>query len=104
MVFAATWSLKALHPLLAHHDHAEHPVCEISDAQQGTHLHDERYAGDDDCSICAFVLATPAVQPAVLPLPHAVLPFVAATVAYHVPWLSKGSADLTRRRGPPCLC
>lgn len=102
LIFASMWSLKVGHALLAHHEHAEHPVCEAATDHHGAHLHDERYAGED-CSLCAFVLAVPEVfSISVLISPVAQLPDSMQPSLYETPH-SKTVFDTTTLRGPPAI-
>ena len=85
---------------MAHHEHADRPSCEVATNHQGTHLHDERYAGED-CSLCAFVLAIPDVfSISVLISPAAQLPDTAQQMLYenrHIHTVF----DTISLRGPP---
>ncbi|MBK9338936.1 MAG: hypothetical protein IPM98_21320 [Lewinellaceae bacterium] len=58
LVFLMSLTLKTGHLLLLHHDHQDIPTCEAGHDSHTAHLHDERY-NPDDCSICAFLFATP---------------------------------------------
>lgn len=90
------------HALLAHHDHADRPTCYVATDHDGTHLHDERYAGED-CSLCAFVLAVPDVfSISVLVRPAASLPHMAPTMLYETRH-DKTAFDTTDLRGPPAI-
>ena len=96
------WSLKVGHALLAHHEHAEHPVCEAATDHHGAHLHDERYAGED-CSLCAFVLAVPDVfSISVLVSTAASLPPATSPMLYETRH-DKTAFDTTDLRGPPAI-
>ncbi|MBC7775143.1 MAG: hypothetical protein H7246_06855 [Phycisphaerae bacterium] len=103
LLFTAFWSLKTVHVLvLHHHNPSEHPVCELAHDQQGTHIHDERWASEN-CSLCAFVVSASdsfslPVFPALLPK----LPESESPVFYLAPAFSKKACDSTMRRGPPC--
>ncbi|MCC6280242.1 MAG: hypothetical protein IT262_06575 [Saprospiraceae bacterium] len=99
-VFVAMWSLKMGHALLAHHEHADRPTCEVATEHQGTHLHDERYAGED-CSLCAFVLAIPDVfSVSALISPAAQMPDSAQPLLFENPYIQT-AFDTTTLRGPP---
>ncbi|MBK7936199.1 MAG: hypothetical protein IPJ82_03600 [Lewinellaceae bacterium] len=101
LVFSATWSLKSIHEFFRHHH--DHPVCTAAFDGQTTHLHDERYIGDD-CSLCAFVLFVPEVITitALVATPSK-LPDTVPPVFYQPPSGSKTACDSTLRRGPPVI-
>lgn len=84
-----------------HHEHVSTPVCDTRHEGKGIHLHD---AGThaDDCSVCAFLFATPelTVQPALV-TPIGGFADVAEP-AYEKPGV-KTACDTTSKRGPPVL-
>ncbi|MCC6459276.1 MAG: hypothetical protein IT260_02320 [Saprospiraceae bacterium] len=99
LIFLASWALRSGHTLLVHnHAHHDVPVCTAEkEGHRTVHLHDERYQ-PDDCSVCAFLFATPelipvvfalpAIQPAADPgLPH---PADVRTAAFGGPVLPRG--------------
>jgi hypothetical protein len=101
-VFVAMWSLKMGHALLAHHEHADRPTCYVATDHDSTHLHDERYAGED-CSLCAFVLAVPDVfSISVLVSTAASLPPATPPMLYETRH-DKTAFDTTDLRGPPAI-
>ena len=96
------WSLKMGHALLAHHEHADRPNCQVSTDHKGTHLHDERYAGED-CSLCAFVLAIPDVfSISVLVTPTVQAPDTAQLMPYENQPIHSAFDTITLR-GPPVI-
>ncbi len=101
LVFFATWSLKSVHEFFRHH--REHPVCSAPYDGKITHLHDERYIGDD-CRLCAFVLFVPELLSiTALVAQPAKLPDSVPPVFYQPPPDSKTASDSTFRRGPPVI-
>ena len=90
-----------MHELFRHH--REYAVCSAPYDGKTTHLHDERYIGDD-CRLCAFVLFVPELlSVTALVAPPAVLPDTVPPVFYQSPAGSKTACDSTLRRGPPVI-
>lgn len=96
------WMLKMSHALASHHRHTDRPVCEAASDRSDTHLHDERYAGED-CSLCAFVLAVPDyISFSVLLTSASPAPDTAQTMLYES-LRGKTAFDTTVLRGPPAI-
>ena len=90
-----------MHEFFRHH--REHAVCTAPFDGKATHLHDERYIGDD-CRLCAFVLFVPELlSVTAFVASPATLPDTIPPVFYQGPAGSKTACDSTLRRGPPVI-
>lgn len=102
LVFLMSLTLKTGHLLLLHHDHHDAPTCEVGHDSNTAHLHDERY-NPDDCSICAFLFATPELSVCLVSI-EALQRFSnqspsSSDISHHL--MAQYSTQL---RGPPASC
>lgn len=101
LLFTAGWVLQAMHGFFSHHNHS-HSVCEAAyDQGSNKHFHDERFAPEDPCPLCAVWFSTPELPE--IPALHLTPKIATANstlCAYSAPEVSR-TCNFIYRRGPP---